>query len=821
MKTPLLNQMILTSWLVCPFAVGQHIVINEFMASNSDFTHTANGVTADWIELYNPTDHAISLAGMFLSDRASFLTQWQFPSNLPGLTFVDAQGYCLVWASTLNSTATELHAGFSLNADGEGIFLTGPDGFTVIDQIEFGPQVSDVSFGRSPDESATWFFQKQATPGAPNSEGFVDWLPPVQFSQERGFYEEPITLTLTCEDPNAEIWYTLDASIPHIATGGRRGVTNWTGFQYTEPISITRTTCVRAVAVKSMWQDSGLVSHSFIYLDDVMTQPARPEGFPAQWTPNVVDYAMDRRVVFDPAYEPTFKQDLLSIPSVCIVIPNEDFFGSQGIYSHAQNSGDAWERAACMEWIDPGTGDAFGVRAGLRIHGGVGRSSSVAKHSLRITFRSEYGSPTLNFPLFNDLKVQTFDSLVLRGCWNYSWTGDSTACGGIGTAHAQYMRDAFARDCMRDMGALTSYGRHVNVYINGLYWGIYILTERPDDGFAAHHLGGRKSDYDVLKASNSFGTAGMETVAGDQAAWKELFDLVTFSNLARDDAYDEIARRVDIPALIDYCLMVVYVGSRDAPTLLCNDTLPRNFYTLRNRTQDTGFVFLPWDVEWSMENESENRVAVLGGQQNPGLLFVRLAANRRFKQLLADRIHRYFFNGGPLTVESAILRYWERSEDLARAIVGESARWGDARRPGQPYTRDNEWASERSRLLNNYLSTRTHTVFNQLRSRGYYPQLNAPVFKVNGNPADQNATVALGDTITMQSDAGMVYYTRDGTDPMATLTDNSDSIPPAAPTAKVYQDPFTVQGRVWLKARTFSNGLWSALNEAVFTLAQK
>jgi hypothetical protein len=56
---------------------------------------------------------------------------------------------------------------------------------------------------------------------------------------------------------------------------------------------------------------------------------------------------------------------------------------------------------------------------------------------------------------------------------------------------------------------------------------------------------------------------------------------------------------------------------------------------------------------------------------------------------------------------------------------------------------------------------------------------------------------------------------------MATLTDNSDSIPPAAPTAKVYQDPFTVQGRVWLKARTFSNGLWSALNEAVFTLAQK
>ncbi|MCF7975436.1 MAG: CotH kinase family protein, partial [Phycisphaerae bacterium] len=554
---------------------------------------------------------------------------------------------------------------------------------------------------------------------------------------------------------------------------------------------------------------------------DVMTQPARPEGFPAQWTPNVVDYAMDRRVVFDPAYEPTFKQDLLSIPSVCIVIPNEDFFGSQGIYSHAQSSGEAWERAACIEWIDPNTGDAFGVNAGLRAHGGVGRSSGVAKHSLRITFRSEYGPSFLNFPLFDDLQVRTFDSLVLRGCWNYSWTGDSTACGGIGTARAQYMRDAFARDCMRDMGGLTPHGRHVNVYVNGLYWGIYILTERPDDGFASLHLGGDKSDYDVLKASNSFGTAAMETVAGDQTAWQALFGLLATADMADDEAYNDMAERVDIPALIDYMLMVAFVGSRDAPTLLCNDILPRNYYTLRNRTLNTGFIFLPWDVEWSLENEYENRVPTFGGQQNPGIIFVRLVSNRRFRQLLADRIHKHFFNGGALTVERATLRYWDRSEDLARAIVGESARWGDARRPNQPYTRDNEWTQERSRLLNSYLATRTDTVLNQLRSRGYYPGLSAPIFQINGQSAVHDAHVTSGDTLTLYAETGLIYYTLDGTDPMATLVDNSDSIPPMSPTAQVYTDPVTVQGRIWLKARTFAGDQWSALNEAMFTLVQK
>ena len=45
---------------------------------------------------------------------------------------------------------------------------------------------------------------------------------------------------------------------------------------------------------------------------------------------------------------------------------------------------------------------------------------------------------------------------------------------------------------MRDMGGLIPHGRPVNVYINGLYWGLYIMTERPDDGFAAEHLAGRQ-----------------------------------------------------------------------------------------------------------------------------------------------------------------------------------------------------------------------------------------------------------------------------------------------------------------------------------------
>ena len=53
--------------------------------------------------------------------------------------------------------------------------------------------------------------------------------------------------------------------------------------------------------------------------------------------------------------------------------------------------------------------------------------------------------------------------------------------------------------------------------------------------------------------------------------------------------------------MIDYLLMIYYSGSRDAPVLLGNDQVPRNFYALRSRDPAGPFVFLPWDVEWTLE----------------------------------------------------------------------------------------------------------------------------------------------------------------------------------------------------------------------------
>jgi hypothetical protein len=732
------------------------LVINELMASNSSTIQDPQGEYDDWIEIYNPSSQPVDIGRWFLTDDLGDPTKWQFPAG----TTISSHGYLLVWADGDTETAG-LHVGFSLSADGEELGLFDADG-TLVDSVVFDSHLSDISFGRWPDGTDTWQYMGTPSPKAANRQGYLGVVSDVDLSPNRGFYNAPIDVTLTTDTAGAEIWYTLDANIPHMQSAGSQGTVSWTGRRYTVPIRLSRTTCIRAVVVKPGWKDSSVTSHTYIFLDDVIRQSANPAGFPTSWGGRTADYAMDQRVVEDPAYRNEIKDDLKSTPSVCIVIPNADFFGSGGIYANATATGDQWERAASMEWIDPNTGENFGINAGLRIHGGPYGRQGNPKNALRVIFRAEYGLSRLEYPLFPDTDVKTFNTLALRSIWNYSWTGHS---GMSGPRHADYLRDVFARDTVRDMGHLTPYGRPVQLYINGLYWGLYIMTERPDEHFVADHLGGDKEDYDVLEAPSGMGVSTtMEVISGGEQArqeWNTLFALAD-DNLASSEAYQAIQDYVDIPNMIDYMLMIYYTGSRDAPVFLGDSYTPRNFYAVRHREPAGPFSFVPWDTEWALEEPTVNRVGVVG-VLNPHYLMDKLAANPEFKMLLADQIHRHFYNGGALTREQTTQRYMNRADEIRGAIVGESARWGDEPRPSQPYTRA-DWEAEVNRLVTQYFSGRTETVLAQLRNRGWYPLTEAPAFRINGN--DQHGGHILStDSLSMTASKGVIYYTLDGSDP--------------------------------------------------------
>ncbi len=120
------------------------LVINEFMASNSNAQPDQDGEYDDWIELYNNSDNPIDLGGYFLSDDVSDLTRWTFPAG----TVINGKGYLIIWADS-DEDQDGLHANFKLSAAAESIVLSDASG-VIQDHISYVDQVTDISFGRYP-----------------------------------------------------------------------------------------------------------------------------------------------------------------------------------------------------------------------------------------------------------------------------------------------------------------------------------------------------------------------------------------------------------------------------------------------------------------------------------------------------------------------------------------------------------------------------------------------------------------------------------------------------------------------------------------------
>ena len=124
------------------------VYLSELVAwGGSDLTD-ADGDHPDWIEIANAGDETADLAGWTLSDDASDLDKWVFPS-----VSLAPDERLVVFASGKDRTdpQSELHASFSLDADGEYLALVDADG-TIISEFEHGfpEQKSGLSYGCEP-----------------------------------------------------------------------------------------------------------------------------------------------------------------------------------------------------------------------------------------------------------------------------------------------------------------------------------------------------------------------------------------------------------------------------------------------------------------------------------------------------------------------------------------------------------------------------------------------------------------------------------------------------------------------------------------------
>jgi hypothetical protein len=146
-----------------------HPVINEVMPRNDTLSGVGfwdeDWTRQGWIEIYNPTDGAISLSGYYLSDDANVPQKWAFPAVV-----INSHQFLQVWTSGKNRRASikALHASFNLMERGTAYltYLTPENKIDVLESIRIPV---DHSYGRYPDGSSTWSFYTQPTPALPNT----------------------------------------------------------------------------------------------------------------------------------------------------------------------------------------------------------------------------------------------------------------------------------------------------------------------------------------------------------------------------------------------------------------------------------------------------------------------------------------------------------------------------------------------------------------------------------------------------------------------------------------------------------------------------
>jgi len=814
------------------------LVINEVVASNGTANADLQGQYDDWIEIHNCGDMPVDMGGMYLTDNPDDPTKWQMPTDTPALTTVAAQGYLVIWADG-DTQDDGLHAGFKLDADGEEVALFGIDGPTCIDQMAFPALAMDLSYGRHPDAADQWRFFPEPTPGAENVGAYDGVVAELEFSHERGFYDEAFSVSLSTETPEATIYYTLNGDEP-----GRLMARGFSGETYRGSLEIRRTTCLRAIARRPDWKPSASRTQTYIFVDDVVEQslsgqnpsmdwPAATTGGGGGWGGfpgggfgggQAIDYGMDPDVVFDPRYEDLMDEALLSIPSISLVTDLDHLFDSStGIYVNALQDGRDWERPVSVELINPDGTEGFQINAGLRIRGGYGRNGSNPKHAFRLFFRSEYGVSRLRFPLFGDEGVDAFEKVDLRTAQNYSWSFKGEGGDDHGGKNTM-LREVFSRDVQGTMGQPYTRSRYYHLYLNGQYWGLYQTQERSEARYAASYFGGDAEDYDVVKVDAGPGRPyAMEATDGDLEAYHRLWEAAR-AGLGTDEAYYRVQglnpdgtpnadyeRLVDVDNVIDYMLCTLYVGDFDAPiSNFLGNSRPNNFYAVYNRQNPDGFKFFRHDSEHTLFELHENRTGPYpAGQQaqyfNPQWLHQQLVAHGEYRMRFADHVYEHFFNDGVLTPESAAGLLLLRKDTIDLAIIAESARWGDAK-VTRPRTKDDDWLPQVDYLVNDYFPRRTDIVLDQFRAKNWYPSVDAPIFNQHGG------AVASGFSLVMAAPAGSIYYTLDGSDPR---------LPGGAVNtsrATRYSGPVVVTETAHVRARVLDAGTWSAVHDAVFTV---
>ena len=799
------------------FAQGE-IRISEFLASNGAITVPGQAGTDfhDWIELENTGATAVDIGGWTLTDKASSPAKWAFPAG----TMIGGNSFLVVLANGNDAPDANgiLQTNFSLSAGGEYVGLADAGG-TVLggfatDGTDYPPQSQNISYGLSPANGSPAFFETP-TPGAANSAAQI-LTSQVALSRQRGYFDAAFSLALTTADSGATISYTLDGRSPLAANGTPASYAT----TYSAPLNISSTTILRTVATRAGASPSQVETHSYIFPTAVATQ-VKPPSYTSTWGGGTqADYEVDPAVSQSAVDGQRFLDGLRDLPTISVITSEDDLFGSGGLYLNTESD---LEKKVSAEYFEPAaTGDGvngtvlFQTDCGMRIQGGASRNPfNASKHSLSLRFRGEFGASKIDANVFPEGEITEFNSLHLRANYNNSWIHRFTDQ----RARTNHFTDQVVRDSYIAMGHPDGVrGRFVNLFLNGLYWGVYNLHERPEnDHYAAYSDG--KFDKDGVFGYNPGNNTSEERAS---------FDAMRAACASGD--WTAIRERLDVDSYIDFYIIQHFAHNDDLKPA-------DNWRAAGGGPANAPWKFYPWDAERTLEDPGDTGSLAIS-QDGAGIID-SLKNVLEFRVRFADRVYKHLKNGGALANTNMRQRVIARVNEIDNAVVGESARWGDDRSggagPAGDYTRADNWLpaiygplsfDPNGGLLGNggwFPTTgtnRTDRMITKWETEKWVsgnatklPQIDPPSFQVGGT-TQRGGTIDPGQQLTLTGGIGDIYYTLDGSDPRLEGGAVRTGLSPYTGGAI----PISREGIV--KVRWKNGNDWSALDEARFATSR-
>lgn len=307
------------------------------------------------------------------------------------------------------------------------------------------------------------------------------------------------------------------------------------------------------------------------------------------------------------------------------------------IQSNITQHGKAWERPCILQIFDGNSTPAAELNAGIRITGGNSRAMN--QKSFNLYFRESYGSRFLNYELFPG--ISRYKSFRLRN-------------GGNNTDWLKF-KEAFLTDLVADRDLTISASRKAVLFLNGEYWGPYLLTEKLSGQMLRDHYGVEKKQVVLFKEGQL--EDGIEE--DNTLYWK----LMAFAekDLSDPDIWQDFKRIMDIRSMADYFAVRIYFGDADW-NQWHNDVIWRT----RDQSYNEGrWQYILYDVEFSsglygMENTAPETDHFRQACNNYPL-FTAALRNREFYSLFLDSLREI------ATVNCDI----ERVESLLTAYVNE------------------------------------------------------------------------------------------------------------------------------------------------------